>query len=606
MSSATKGQVHEEKSVQIPLMNQLANQVLQYNTKFMKNELNVSANTPLFQSTIAIAGGGSGALSALTATPGASSFLLEGIISYDRISYANFITSPSILQNGIFGTRSKVESIPTDFKFSSKLAAEYLAEASLHKSLEYTLSKTDSTNQDINNVYKYMSNCIGVGCASMLSSTPGTRKSNQQPHGHVCIMYPDGSKDFLSCIMYPSSSITIDDPLMIRKNQDDRLSCVVLLSILISMRKKLVCCINEGSIPDTQENNDALKHLNEIIGNAVSDLTKAAETTLTPVPHSMKYSDFSILNDNMDLINNKAQAILSGVKQANLLLPKVNITHQVNDDVKFIYNSFEDTVIPMDSLIFPGSFNPMHIGHVSLAYAALKIMMKKREQEYNAQKAQPTSTKEKNSIWDLAHSKHKNHKLPPPPPPAVLFEMSIANADKAPMDITQIEQRSRWILEEMTKHTIYEDTDSPKLHIPTWGVLLDSAPLFFQKVQLIEKLITPFHQSTTSNNKHYERKMTFVIGTDTLVRILDTKYYDDEKEKMLTALRDMKHRGVHFVVGGRSEQGKYEGDSPKFIDGSKEIAEQPQDVKDMFTLLKEEDFRVDLSSTEIRKQRDLE
>lgn len=39
-----------------------------------------------------------------------------------------------------------------------------------------------------------------------------------------------------------------------------------------------------------------------------------------------------------------------------------------------------------------------------------------------------------------------------------------------------------------------------------------------------------------------------------------------------------------------------------FVTGEEEIADLPDDVQAMFTLVKEEDFRVDLSSTELRKQ----
>jgi hypothetical protein len=43
----------------------------------------------------------------------------------------------------------------------------------------------------------------------------------------------------------------------------------------------------------------------------------------------------------------------------------------------------------------------------------------------------------------------------------------------------------------------------------------------------------------------------FVIGTDTMVRILNPKYYGDDVEAMLESVREMGRSGVHFVVGGR-------------------------------------------------------
>jgi hypothetical protein len=52
--------------------------------------------------------------------------------------------------------------------------------------------------------------------------------------------------------------------------------------------------------------------------------------------------------------------------------------------------------------------------------------------------------------------------------------------------------------------------------------------------------------------------MFFVIGTDTMLRILDPKYYGDSEASMLDAVYQMKSKGVHFVVGGRLENGKKE------------------------------------------------
>lgn len=97
--------------------------------------------------------------------------------------------------------------------------------------------------------------------------------------------------------------------------------------------------------------------------------------------------------------------------------------------------------------------------------------------------------------------------------------------------------------------------------------------------------------------------MGFVIGTDTMVRILNPKYYADSEENMLEAVREMGRAGVHFVVGGRLEQ-RLGGDSTKFVSGEDEVKVLPKDVQQMFTLVTEEDFRVDISSSEIRKRRE--
>jgi hypothetical protein len=43
-------------------------------------------------------------------------------------------------------------------------------------------------------------------------------------------------------------------------------------------------------------------------------------------------------------------------------------------------------------------------------------------------------------------------------------------------------------------------------------------------------------------------------------------------------------------------------DREKFITGEEDVAALPKDVQGIFTLVTEEDFRVDISSTEIRKR----
>ncbi len=96
------------------------------------------------------------------------------------------------------------------------------------------------------------------------------------------------------------------------------------------------------------------------------------------------------------------------------------------------------------------------------------------------------------------------------------------------------------------------------------------------------------------------RKMTFVLGTDTFVRIINPKYYDNSMENMIEALVDMKEKGVHYIVGGRLEQ--MESGSKKFINGEEEVKSLPMHLQEMFTLLSEEEFRLDVSSTEIRKK----
>ena len=162
------------------------------------------------------------------------------------------------------------------------------------------------------------------------------------------------------------------------------------------------------------------------------------------------------------------------------------------------------------------------------------------------------------------------------------MELSLTNADKAPIDATTVSERLSKFL---------KLSNMPE----RWGILLTRAPLFAEKVSVIQSSVL---ESTDQGGSHPE--ISFVIGTDTLVRIIDPKYYDDDYNQMLDALRSM--NGVTFYVGGRLEQkkGAAEGEPPQFISGGDEIQGLPEDVKTKFIIIGEQDFRVDLSSSEIR------
>jgi hypothetical protein len=102
--------------------------------------------------------------------------------------------------------------------------------------------------------------------------------------------------------------------------------------------------------------------------------------------------------------------------------------------------------------------------------------------------------------------------------------------------------------------------------------------------------------SFPSSLDHNER-WSFIIGTDTMVRILNPKYYDNDQDKMLESVRSM---GVDFVVGGRLDQSADSTSKQKFVTGEEELKGLPHDIQNMFLLLDESDFRVDVSSTELR------
>mmetsp|Transcript_11326 Transcript_11326/g.12854 ORF Transcript_11326/g.12854 Transcript_11326/m.12854 type:complete len:111 (+) Transcript_11326:204-536(+) len=89
----------------------------------------------------------------------------------------------------------------------------------------------------------------------------------------------------------------------------------------------------------------------------------------------------------------------------------------------------------------------------------------------------------------------------------------------------------------------------------------------------------------------------FVVGMDTAVRIINPKYYNNSEEEMLEALIEIKRLCCSFVVAGRinSETNAFE----TFHEMHDRV---PIVIRSIFHPLSEEEFRIDLSSTEMRQR----
>ena len=95
------------------------------------------------------------------------------------------------------------------------------------------------------------------------------------------------------------------------------------------------------------------------------------------------------------------------------------------------------------------------------------------------------------------------------------------------------------------------------------------------------------NSATFEDKSNLFKKSIFAIGYDTAVRILDNKYYEKDIKESLS---NIKKNECSFLVTGRKINGKY-----KYLNNL-EIA----DYKALFSIIPEENFRLDISSTEIR------
>ena len=135
----------------------------------------------------------------------------------------------------------------------------------------------------------------------------------------------------------------------------------------------------------------------------------------------------------------------------------------------------------------------------------------------------------------------------------VAFELSVTNVDKPELELPEVRRRIGQ----------FEGRAS---------VIATRAPVFYEKARLLPGC-------------------TFVIGFDTLVRLVDTKYYGDSPAKMMSAFLEMRDLGCSFLVAGRLDS-----------DGFKTLGdvEMPSGLSDMFSSIPESMFREDVSSTQIR------
>lgn len=134
--------------------------------------------------------------------------------------------------------------------------------------------------------------------------------------------------------------------------------------------------------------------------------------------------------------------------------------------------------------------------------------------------------------------------------PATL-EISIRNVDKPPLDYLSMQER------------LTAAGDTP--------VVFTNAPTFLEKSAIFPGA-------------------TFIVGADTIERIADPVYYADETARD-DAIRTMADRNVRFLVFGRSGAGGFHE-----LD---DLALGPT-LKGLCSGVSEQDFRIDISSTQLR------
>jgi hypothetical protein len=135
----------------------------------------------------------------------------------------------------------------------------------------------------------------------------------------------------------------------------------------------------------------------------------------------------------------------------------------------------------------------------------------------------------------------------------VYYEMSIRNVDKPPLDFLSIERRRA------------QFTNIP--------LALTAAPTFAEKAAALPGTI-------------------FVMGVDTAERIVEPHYYQGSEAAMREALSQVRQAGCRFLVAGRKVDERFETLADVAV---------PAEFADLFVAISPDDFRADVSSTELRR-----
>jgi hypothetical protein len=163
--------------------------------------------------------------------------------------------------------------------------------------------------------------------------------------------------------------------------------------------------------------------------------------------------------DDDDPVKTSAHRILSGEVEAVLLLPKKQQPTKNNKHIASAASASDCSflepllypVLPENCLIFPGSFNPPHQGHIALAQAAASKL---------------------GGEGDPSSSDTESESSAPPP---VVFEISITNADKPAMAPEEVARR---VAQFQTLLLSSQDEEKEEeATLPQWGNFTHQCPL---------------------------------------------------------------------------------------------------------------------------------
>ncbi|KAG5638481.1 hypothetical protein H0H81_012413 [Sphagnurus paluster] len=161
-------------------------------------------------------------------------------------------------------------------------------------------------------------------------------------------------------------------------------------------------------------------------------------------------------------------------------------------------------------MVLDASFNPPTLAHLSLANTLPSCSNKKEE----------TETMYTN---DIPHYDAK------------LLLLSVRNADKAlkPGDATHMQRLH--MMEIFSRHVTHHNNIQHSQELPNLAIAIIDEPTFVGKSSILQTFFKNWF-AATPHNPHYDIQLNFMLGFDTLERLIQPRYYGSQ-EQMLTSLR---------------------------------------------------------------------
>jgi hypothetical protein len=252
--------------------------------------------------------------------------------------------------------------------------------------------------------------------------------------------------------------------------------------------------------------------LDELPPSRAADEQIAAEQLLATVAEACQLSEAA-----SKLRSSIGHGVLAADEDVELLLGDKRVV--VRGPGRW-WDYLDENAVSSIQLVLPGAFNPPHAGHLAMAKLAERRI-------------------QCDAVWEL----------------------SIENVDKPPLDYISIDERFEWL----------RDVDDKR-----W-IALTRAPTFREKADLFPGA-------------------TFVVGVDTMLRIAEPRYYGGDFAKRDEAVGEMARNGCRFLVFGRVIGGRFQTLSDLNL---------PAELRSLCEEVPASEFREDVSSTELRAKADV-